>query len=390
MKVLSLVKASDNSGEATITLLPQDKEDLFTIYQLIDKEDEVIFKKSVTSNLDEGGKKKATALVKLKLQIVSNEFDLKNESLRYKGVTVVDESGRANVNVPVGKYFSFTVNYTYPFTIQKHDYNKYSQKLLNDATQTDAKADAAAVVLQEGIAHICLLTNSSTILKQKVEYSMPKKKRATDVAKFEMKTEKFFKAIYEGMKKAFDLKRLKLIVLCSPGFYAKTLMEKILQYAEEEQNKELLSMKSKFLVAHCSTGYLQGISEVLKNPSYSSKLQSTKFSQEAVVMDDFLKHLNEDDFKSWYGEQEVRKAADLGAIQVLLITDTLLRSDNVNERRRFLTLVDDVEATGGQALVFSSFHSSGEELDKLTGVACILKYPLPELDEEEEEEDKQV
>lgn len=389
MKVISLTKASDTGNEATITLLPQDKEDLFTLYQLIDKDDEVIFKKTVTSNMDEGGKKKTTALVRLRLQIISSEFDLKNESLRYKGVTVVDESGRANLDIPVGKYFSFTVNYTYPFTIVKQDYNKYNQRLLNDATQTDAKADTGAVVLQEGIAHICLLTNSSTILKQKVEYSMPKKKRATDVAKFEQKTGKFYKAIYEGMKKAFDFKKLKLIVLCSPGFYAKTLMEQILQFAEEEQNKEILNMKSKFLVAHCSTGYLQGISEVLKNPSYASKLQSTKYSQEAVVMDDFLKHLNDDDYKAWYGEQEVRKAADLGAIDVLLITDTQLRSDDVNERKRCLSLVDDVEATGGETLVFSSFHSSGEELDKLTGVACILKYPLPDLDEDDEEEEEE-
>lgn len=388
MKVINLSNVSENSSEASITLLPQDKEDLFTLYQLIDKDDEVIFKKTVTSNVDEGGKKKNTALMRLKLQIVSSEFDLKNESLRYKGITVVDESGRANVDVPIGKYFSFTVNYTYPFTILKHDYNKYTQKLLNESTQIDSKADSAAVVLQEGIAHICLLTNSSTILKQKVEYSLPKKKRATDVAKYEQKTEKFYKAIYEAMKKSFDFEKLKLVILCSPGFYAKTLMEKVLLFADEEQNKQLLNMKNKFLVAHCSTGYLQGISEVLKNPSYASKLQSTKYSQEAVVMDEFMKHLNDDDYKAWYGEQEVRKAADLGAIEVLLVTDALLRSDDVSERKRFLTLVDDVEATGGQVVVFSSFHSSGEELDKLTGVACTLKYPLPDLDEDEDEDEE--
>lgn len=388
MKVLSITRSSDSEGGATISLLPQDKEDLFAVHQLIDKDDEVIFKKMVTTDLDESGKKKATDLVKLKLQIISNEFDLKNESLRYKGVTVVDDLGRANIDIPVGKFFSFTVNYTYPFTIIKHDFNKYSQRLLDEACQTDAKADTAAVVLQEGLAHICLLTNSSTILKQKVEYSLPKKKRATDVAKFEQKTEKFYRATYESMKKNFDFVKLKIIILCSPGFYAKALMEKVIRYAEEEQNKDILNVKDKFLVAHCSTGYLQGITEVLKDPSYASKLKNTKYSTEALVMDEFMKHLNDDDDKAWYGDHEVLKAANLGAIKTLLITDSLLRSDDIVERKRYLALVEDVEQTGGQVLVFSSLHSSGEELNRLTGVACILKYPLPDLDDEEDVEEK--
>lgn len=387
MKILKVEKSSDSEGGATISLLPQDKEDLFAVHQLIDKDDEVIFKKKVTTDLDEGGKKKATELLKLKLQIISSEFDLKNESLRYKGVTVVDDFGGANIDVPIGKFFSFTVNYTYPFTIIKRDFNKYSQKLLDESSQTDAKADTGAVVLQEGIAHVCLLTNSSTILKQKIEYSLPKKKRATDVAKFEQKTEKFYKAIYESMKKSFDFEKLKIIILCSPGFYAKSLMDKVMQYAEEEQNKDVLNVKGKFLIAHCSTGYLQGISEVLKDPSYASKLKNTKYSQEALVMDEFMKHLNDDDDKAWYGDHEVVKAASLGAIKTLLITDSMLRSDDVLARKRYLALVEDVEQTGGQALVFSSLHSSGEELDKLTGVACILKYPLPDLDEEEDEDE---
>ncbi|QLG71374.1 hypothetical protein HG535_0B04160 [Zygotorulaspora mrakii] len=384
MKVLSVTKPAGSSDGAIISLLPQDKEDLFVLYQLIDKNDEVIFKKMVTTSMDEAGKKKNTSLARLKLQILSNEFDMRNESLRYKGVTTVDDTGKSNVNVPVGKFFSFTVNYSYPFTIIKHDHNRYTQKLLDEAVNTEAKADTAAVVLEEGIAHVCLLTPSSTLLKQKIEYSLPKKKRATDIIKFDEKTKKFYKAIYDAMKKYFDLTKLKMIILCSPGFYAKTLFEKTMQFAEEEQNKQILSSKDHFLVAHCSTGYLQGITEVLKNPSYSSKLKDTKYTQEALIMDEFLQHLNNDDDKAWYGENEVTTAANLGAINYLLITDSMLRSDDIDQRKRCLALVDSIEQTGGKVAVFSSFHTSGEELNKLTGLACILKYPLPDLDETDE------
>lgn len=51
MKVISLKKDSFNKGGAVITLLPEDKEDLFTVYQIVDKDDELIFKKNSPLNL---------------------------------------------------------------------------------------------------------------------------------------------------------------------------------------------------------------------------------------------------------------------------------------------------------------------------------------------------
>lgn len=381
MQLIKLQRGTGKSNSASITLLPEDQEDLFAIHQIIDKDDEVIFKKMITSKVGETTKKK-TDLTKLRLKIISDEFDMTDESLRYKGITVDDDTGNANIDMPVGKFFSFTVDYTYPFTIIKEEFNAYEEKVLNEACHIEQKSDTAAVVLQEGIAHVCLLTSSSTILKQKIEYTLPKKKRSTDVMKFDEKTEKFYKATYVSIKNHFDFEKLRVVILCSPGFYAKTLFEKIIKYANEEQNKTILDNKTKFLVANCSTGYLQGISEVLKNPIYSNKLEDTKYTKEVVLLDEFLEHLNNDDYKAWYGENEILKASEMGAIDTLLITDKLLRADNISERKKFLALTENVEKSGGKVVIFSMLHSSGEELDKLTGIACILKYAWPDLDEE--------
>ncbi|KAG0669237.1 Translation factor pelota [Maudiozyma exigua] len=387
MKILKLEEGSVNKESAVISLLPEDKEDLFTLYQIIDEEDELIFKKKFSTRKDEDSKKTNTDLVLLKIQVVSSEFDINDEFLRYKGKTVTDDTGRANAEVPVGKFISFTVNYSYPFTVIKQTFDKHSRQLLNEACNPEGKSDTAAVALQEGIAHVCILTPSSTILKQKIEYSLPKKKRGTDIMKYDEKTEKFYRGIYNAMNKYYDFDKLKMVILCSPGFYAKTLMEKVLQYANEDRNNAILNNRSRFLVAHCSTGYMQGINEVLKDPAYSSRLSDTKYSKEAMVMDDFLKHLDDDDYKSWYGETEVFKASELGAIDSLLLTDTMLHSGNIKERKKYLDLMDAVERNGGDVYTFSTLHDSGEELDKLTGIACILKYPLPDLDEDLEDFD---
>ena len=382
MKLLNKSSSLKFKEGATLQLQPEDKEDLFTLYQLVDQDDELIFKKRFTTTIDADKRKKATDMVRLRIQVVSREFDMKDEFLRYKGSTVEDDTGNTNCNIAAGKFISYTITYAFPFTLIKKNFDDYAKKLLKDACNPETKADTAAVVLQEGVAHICILTASSTILKQKIEYSLPKKKTATDIVKFDEKTEKFYKAIYTSMTKNYDFSKLKMIILCSPGFYAKTLYEKIIQYATQEQNRNILDNESMFLIAHSSTGYMQGITEVLKNPIYANKLQDTKYSREAHIMDSFMKHLNEDDYKAWYGEQEVFKAAELGAIDELLITDLLARSPDLSHRKKYMDLMKSIESLGGRVVIFSTLHISGEELDRMTGIACILKYPIPDLDED--------
>jgi protein pelota len=53
-------------------------------------------------------------------------------------------------------------------------------------------------------------------------------------------------------------------------------------------------------------------------------------------------------------------------------------------------MVEVVRARGGESLIFSSMHESGQQLNLLTGIAAILTYPLDvEIVEMEEREEKE-
>ena len=55
-----------------------------------------------------------------------------------------------------------------------------------------------------------------------------------------------------------------------------------------------------------------------------------------------------------------------------------------------MELVEAVRARGGEALIFSSMHESGQQLNLLTGIAAILTYPLDiEVVEMEEKDEKE-
>jgi protein pelota len=80
----------------------------------------------------------------------------------------------------------------------------------------------------------------------------------------------------------------------------------------------------------------------------------------------------------------VAKAHEQLAIDSLLITDELFRNSDVKTRKNYVKLVESVRENGGQVYIFSSMHVSGQQLQQVSGVAAILRYPLPDLDELEE------
>ncbi len=66
-----------------------------------------------------------------------------------------------------------------------------------------------------------------------------------------------------------------------------------------------------------------------------------------------------------------------------MVADKLFRINNIAKRKKYADLVEGVRAAGGEALVFSSMHVSGEQLNNLSGIAAVLKFPLPELEDQE-------
>lgn len=84
----------------------------------------------------------------------------------------------------------------------------------------------------------------------------------------------------------------------------------------------------------------------------------------------------------------------------------MFRCQDVNLRKEYVNLVESVKEFGGDVKIFSSLHVSGErkfiidyvlqfliyllllELEQLTGIAAILRFPMPELEEDEESDNE--
>jgi len=85
--------------------------------------------------------------------------------------------------------------------------------------------------------------------------------------------------------------------------------------------------------------------------------------------------------KAYYGYNHVQKANEELAIDILLVTDELFRNSHVTTRKKYVDLVESVQNNGGKVYIFSSLHVSGTQLQQVSGVAAILRYPLPDIDQ---------
>ena len=68
----------------------------------------------------------------------------------------------------------------------------------------------------------------------------------------------------------------------------------------------------------------------------------------------------------------------------MLISDHLFRTKDFKKRRMYNDLAEEVKKYGGKTVVFSSLHPSGEKLKNISGIAAILRFEVPSLDEGEE------
>lgn len=319
MKLVSKYVEKDQSG--SITLIAEEPEDLWHCYNLLSNEDTLkatTFRK-VVSESDTGSTEKTSHKLTLTIKIESVFFDVQGCALRVNGRNIVE-----NKYVKMGQYHTLDLELHRPFTITKQEWDAIHFQRITDCCDISKRADIAAVVLQEGLAQICLITENMTIVKQRIETNVPKKRRGT-TTDYEKGLTKFLNQVYQAIVAHVDFQIVKVLLIASPGFIKDTLHKYLLEESIRENNRAIIENKSKILLAHASSGHKHALSEILSDSGVQSKLADTKYSKEVESLSTFYKCLASDPSKAFYGYEYVVKACEFGAIQTLMITDDIFR-----------------------------------------------------------------
>lgn len=374
-----LFKNIDKKGTGTVRLIAEEAEDMWHAYNLISIGD---YLRSTTIRRvvnESAGGLTSTSRVHTTLTILVKglDFDTQAGVLRVKGV-----NSEENQFVKMGAYHTIDLELQRKFDITKQEWDSVSIDRIDEACDPNQNADLAAVVMQEGLAHICLILSSMTLVKSKIEMSIPRKRKGL-CSNHDKSLDKFFDRIVQALVTHINFDVVKAIIIGSPGFIKDQFMEYMMAYATRNLStcKILLDNRSKFVPIRCSSGFKHSIKEMFEDPSLSVRLTDTKALGEVNAIEAFYKMLKTEPARAFYGIKHVEAAVESEAVDTLLICDSLFRSQEINERKRYVKIVDEVKENSGTVRIFSSLHVSGEQLRQLTGIAAILRFPMPDIED---------
>lgn len=77
----------------------------------------------------------------------------------------------------MGAYHTLDLEMNRKFTLRKPLWDSVCLERVELAVDPTKSADVAAVIMQEGLAHVCLITSSMTLVRAKIDCNIPRKRK---------------------------------------------------------------------------------------------------------------------------------------------------------------------------------------------------------------------
>jgi len=376
MKLLQkLISAKDGSG--SIHLRPVQPEDLWHTYNLLQPPTDTVrctTLRKVVSTSTTGSTTSSKIRTNLTIQVSKVDFDPEAMTVRISGPTVEESKF-----VRLGAYHTLTLELARDFSIKKECWDQIFLDRIEEACHPENTAEIAALVMQPGLAHLCVVTGSITVTKARIEVNIPKKRSYSN--NHTKGLTKFYEAIYQAVLREIDFNQIKCLLCGSPGYVKDDFYQYILEQALRRDDRALVENKAKFVLCKTSSGHKHALEEMFSNPTIMERMIETKVAKEVAVLNRFMRIMDTHPDKAHYGLNHVLKANEELAIDSLLVVDELFRNADISTRKKYVQLVESVRENGGNVFIFSSMHVSGLQLLQVSGVAAILRYPLPDLEQ---------
>ena len=172
MKLLH--KSLDKKNAGSVTLIAEESEDMWHAYNLINIGDYLRSTtiRRVVNESAVGLTTTSRVHTTLTILVKSLDYDTQASVLRVKG-----QNFEENQFVKMGAYHTIDLELNRKFTITKSIWDSVAMGRIEEACDPSQSADLAAVVMQEGLANVCLIQASMTTVKAKIEMSIPRKRK---------------------------------------------------------------------------------------------------------------------------------------------------------------------------------------------------------------------
>ena len=334
-----------------IRLLVDNLDDLWHLTNILEKNDLIYSttfrreeKKDDKLRTDRAEKKK----VRVGLRVESWKYHDFSDMLRIHGVLEDAPFDR-------GQYHTLNVEAQTRLTIIKDHWYGHQLDRLKDAVAASKIPKVTFVAIDDDAALIASMHHYG--IKPHATINGPGSGKAFD-AKGENMAE-FFGQILSHLKQV-HAKGSPLIIL-GPAFYKDDFRKFGIEREPEYMNNSVVENTSHVGMA--------GIQEALKRGSVTRLVKNARVGLETEAVEQFLVEISKDGLYS-YGKAELVQALDAGAVEKLLITNDLVRTEEGG------VLLNKAKASGASVMVISTVHEAGKKLAGFGGAGAILRYKI--------------
>ena len=325
-------------------------DDLWHLYNIIAVGDIIISStyrrdESKTDKLraERGEKKRMT----LGVRAEKVEFAETESRLRVHGVIVEGQQD-------VGSYHTLNLGESDTLTIRKVHWSGAALDRVRRSVEDSKKPKILFVALE----------NDEAVIAMARQFGMQEIARIYAPSSGKMYEQKedrnYFEDIIQKVKQSAE-PGVPIVVL-GPGFAKEALVT-----MGKEKEPELFAHVS---IYHTGQAGMAGVHELMKEGLGTEIVQDSRAAVETKIVEDVLTEIAKDGAVA-YGPAEVEKAVQMGAVDTLVVLDSVVRQNKVGP------LMSRVENSRGKVVVVSERFEAGMKLESIGGIAALLRFRLP-------------
>ncbi|MFQ5476652.1 MAG: mRNA surveillance protein pelota [Nitrosopumilus sp.] len=340
--------------ENSISVIPEDSDDLLNLRRIIKEDDKVIGDTTRVLKQDKDfSRPDKGERIKVRIALTVEKISLDDvlDKLRIGGT--ISES--SNESVPHGSHHSFILNINDGITISKKKWLPMQKNLL---VSSNNQVGFLLVAIDTGDCGIARLRGTHLEFIPNIYSGSGGKRYKTN-----FNIEKFFEQVQQAISTV--LKEGDLIVVFGPGETKK----RFANFIQKSQNIQKYKVQ---VVEGIDSGGEDGIYTFTKSQTMKEIMSDSKLAKVSSIIDEIMLLANKKSRKFTMGFDETFNANQMGAVESLVFSDKAIQ-DNEQKMMDFL---NDVEDKGVKIYSVDSSTDIGLRVTGLGGIISLLRYAI--------------
>ncbi|MEJ5292041.1 MAG: mRNA surveillance protein pelota [Candidatus Methanosuratincola sp.] len=338
----------------------EDEDDLWHLYNIIESGDRICGSTTREIKVSRGDSEERVGRKRVFLCIIVEDTGIQSFTgkLRIRGKIV---SAPEDMNI-LGSYHSFALGPRDRLRIIKENWTSFFEERLDRAVKK-SRPKVIVVTLDDQEATIYIIKDYEVHEAVSITSNIPGKYlESSDRSSLKLK---YFSSIEEELMRIIKDEAFS-IVLAGPGF----TKNEFGKYLKERHRGLNLSEES------TSTVGTPGVREVMNRGALSKILEDTLIVRDSKLIDELLSRLSKNPKLVAYGLGEVEKSINSGAVEMLLVSDRLIKTAPLDYKRNLEELCKNAEKYGGKVFFIGSEHEKGSQLYNMGGIAALLRFQV--------------